>query len=52
MLTHKLPYRELGAEFLDRHNAEHVKRYLVKQLERLGLQVTVQRSEDIVARLT
>ena len=43
------PYRELGADFLDRRNAENVKRYLVKRLERLGLQVTVQSSADTAA---
>ena len=41
MLKDKQPYRELGADFLDRRNAENVKRYLLKRLERLGLQVTV-----------
>ena len=37
MLKNKQSYRELGADFLDRHNAENVKRYLVKRLDRLGL---------------
>ena len=47
MLKDKQPYHELGADFLDRRNAEKVKRYLVKRLERLGLQVTtVQSSAD------
>ena len=52
MLKNKQSYRELGADFLDRHNAENVKRYLVKRLERLGLQVTVWSSEDTAALLT
>jgi transposase len=52
MLKTKQSYRELGAEFLDRHNAENVKRYLVKRLERLGLQVTVRSAEDTAAVLT
>ena len=39
-------HREVGADFLDRRNAENVKRYLLKQLERLGLQVTVRSAED------
>ena len=51
MLKNKQPYRELGADFLDRRNAEHVKRYLLKRLERLGLQVTVRSSEDTAALL-
>jgi transposase len=45
MLKNKQPYRELGADFLDRRNAENVKRYLLKRLERLGLQVTVRSTE-------
>jgi transposase len=46
MLKNKQTYRELGADFLDRRHAENVKRYLLKRLERLGLQVTVRSSED------
>ena len=49
MLKNQQPYHELGADFLDRRNAENVKRYLVKRLERLGLQVTVQSSADTAA---
>jgi len=49
MLKNKQPYRELGADFLDRRNAEHVKRYLLKRLERLGLHVTVRSAEDTAA---
>ena len=51
MLKAEEPYRELGADFLDRRNAEQVKRYLLKRLERLGLQVPVHSSEDTVAVL-
>ena len=51
MLKAEEPYRELGADFLDRRNAEQVKRYLLKRLERLGLQVTVRSSEDTAALL-
>ena len=49
MLKNKQPYRELGADFLDRRHAEHVKRYLLKRLERLGLQVTVRSWRDAAA---
>jgi hypothetical protein len=46
MLYHMLkthqPYRALGADYLDRLNADYLKRSLLKRLERLGLQVTVQ----------
>ena len=49
MLKNKQTYRELGADFMDRRYAENVKRYLLKRLERLGLQVTVQSSADTAA---
>jgi transposase len=52
MLKNKQVYRELGADFVDRRNAENVKRYLVKRLERLGLQVTVQSSDHTASLLT
>jgi H+-translocating NAD(P) transhydrogenase subunit alpha len=41
----------MGADFLDRRNAENIKRYLLKRLERLGLQVTVHSSENAAALL-
>jgi len=47
----KQPYRELGADFVDRRKAEQVQRYLLTRLERLGLQVTVRSSEDTAALL-
>jgi transposase len=49
MLKNQQPYRELGADFLDRRNAENIKRYLLKRLERLGVQVTVRSVEDSAA---
>jgi len=51
MLKHKQPSHELGADLLERHKAENVKRYLVKRLERLGLHVTVRSAEDTAALL-
>ena len=42
MLKTNQPYRELGADYLDRLNADYLKRALLKRLERLGLHVTVQ----------
>jgi transposase len=51
MLKTKQPYRELGADFLDHRNADNIKRYLLKRLERLGLQVTVHSSENAAALL-
>jgi hypothetical protein len=49
-LRTKQVYREPGAEYWDRRNAEYLKRYLLKRLERLGGAVTVQRREN-TARL-
>ena len=51
LLKNKQPYRELGADFLDRRNAENIKRYLLKRVERLGMQVTVRSSENAAALL-
>jgi hypothetical protein len=51
MLKNQQPYRELGADYLDRRNAEQVERYLLKRLARLGLQVTVHSSENAAALL-
>jgi hypothetical protein len=51
MQKQKEPYHELGADFLDRRNAENVKRYLLKRLKRLGLHVTVRSAEDTEALL-
>jgi hypothetical protein len=48
-LKNEQTYRELEADFLDRRNAENIKRYLLKRLERLGLQVTVRSVEDTAA---
>jgi len=33
---------ELGADYLDRINAAQLKRYFVKRLENVGLEVTLQ----------
>jgi transposase len=52
MLKNKQTYRELGADFLDRRHAGHVKRYLLKRLERLGVVVTVQDIESTAALST
>ncbi len=40
-----VPYHELGEEFFYRRDTEHTERYrrrLIKQLERLGHQVTLE----------
>ena len=51
LLKNQQPYQELGAEFFDRRHAEHVTRYLLKRLERLGLQFAVRSSEHAAALL-
>ena len=42
ILKNKQPYRDLGADYFDRHNADQLKRALIRRLERLGLQVNIQ----------
>jgi transposase len=41
MLKNQQPYRDLGADYFDRRNAEQLKRSLVRRLERLGVQVSI-----------
>ncbi|MGH9554884.1 MAG: IS110 family transposase [Terriglobales bacterium] len=41
MLKHKRHYQELGADFFDTLNKEHVKRRLVQRLGKLGFEVTL-----------
>jgi len=52
VLKTKQPYRELGVDYFDRTRAAQLKRYLVKRLENLGLQVTVQSREEVVSLAT
>ncbi len=45
VLQRGVPYHELGEEFFYRRDTEHTERYrrrLIKQLERLGHQVTLE----------
>jgi hypothetical protein len=44
MLKNRQPYRDLGADYFDRRDADQVKRSLMRRLERLGFQVTVKES--------
>jgi hypothetical protein len=44
MLKNRQPYRDLGADYFDRRDADQVRRSLVRRLERLGLQVTIKES--------
>ena len=41
MLTRKEPYRELGAQYFDGHEREHLQQRLVHRLERLGFAVAL-----------
>ena len=41
MLTRREPYHELGAQYFDEHERDHVERRLVRRLERLGFAVTL-----------
>ncbi len=43
----KQPSRELGADDLDRINADQRKRSFLKRREQLGVQVTVQNQENV-----
>jgi transposase len=42
MLTRRLPYHELGAQYFDELQRDHVQRRLVHRLERLGFVVTLE----------
>ena len=41
MLKHQEPYRDLGADYYEQHDKEHKTASLVKQLQRLGFEVTL-----------
>jgi transposase len=41
LLKEKRPYQELGGDYFDRIRSEGLKRYYVKRLQGLGLQVTI-----------
>jgi transposase len=42
MLTRREPYHELGAQYFDDHERDHLQRRLVHRLERLGFAVTLE----------
>jgi transposase len=42
MLTRREPYRELGAQYFDEHERDHVQQRLVHRLQRLGFAVTLE----------
>lgn len=41
ILKDKTPYRELGEDYLDQRQKNHLKRYWVKRLENLGYNVSL-----------
>ena len=46
-LKAKQPYRELGADYLDRIKTDQLKRDLLKRLEQLAVPVTVQNQANV-----
>ena len=42
MLTRREPYHELGAQYFDNHERDHLQRRLVHRLQRLGFAVTLE----------
>jgi transposase len=42
VLKHRVPYRELGADYFDKLNVTYIKRHHVRRLESLGFKVTLQ----------
>jgi transposase len=42
MLTRHEPYHEVGAQYCDEHQRDHLQRRLVHRLERLGFAVTLE----------
>jgi transposase len=42
VLKHKVPYRELGADYFDKLNVTYIKRHHVRRLESLGFRVTLE----------
>ena len=46
VLTRRTPYHDLGPDYLDRLEPERLTRQLVKRLERLGHQVTLEPRVD------
>ncbi len=42
VFKHRVPYRELGADYFDKLNATYIKRHHLKRLESLGFKVTLE----------
>lgn len=48
LISRQEPYKDLGADYFDKQQPESVKKRLIKRLEKLGYQVTVQSVEVAV----
>jgi len=48
LIQRKEPYHELGGDYFDRRNPEAVSKRLVKRLEKLGYQVSLQQLEPVL----
>jgi len=46
ILKHKIPYQDLGPDYFDRINKEHIARYHRRRLEGLGFRVTIESTEQ------
>ena len=46
VLQNKASYQELGGDYFDRRNVERQRKRLIRQLEALGLKVTVEEVES------
>lgn len=44
MMKHKVPYRELGADYLDKRKKDKITRSYIKRLTALGYEVTVKQA--------
>jgi transposase len=42
VIKHRVPYRELGADYFDKLNTTYIKRHYLKRLESLGFKVTLE----------
>jgi transposase len=47
VLARDVAYRELGADHLDKHRSEHVRRYYLRKLRDLGVDVTLTPAESV-----
>jgi transposase len=42
MLSRRVPYKDLGADYYEKVNGEHLRRYYIRKLQKLGLKVQVE----------